>query len=187
MSEFKDTIIINKDLLLAYSPITDNTALDDIIPFVSIAQLVHIVPIIGEALFDELKNQIENNNLTEESSALIVKIAAPLSLWACYEAAPFHYMKWVNKGITIKNSENSTSPSMKDIAQWRLFISNSAETLNEQLIKFLCKCKDDYPLWNPHNENCCNRFNKNEFGSNKQRFDSGIFFKRKNNGCSCGC
>ena len=182
-----DTIIINETLFKKYSPITDNCDISDFYPYILLAQEIYILPIIGEALTDELKSQIEDNNLSEENSALIIKIAPCLSLYAVYQGLPFHWAKFESKGVTVKSSENSKETTIKDIAQLRAYLQNDAEIFREQLIKFLCKCKDDYKLWLPYNEDCCNRFSKNEFGTNKMNFDSGIFFSKKNNGCNCGC
>lgn len=183
-----DTIIINEELFKKYSPITDNCDITDFFPYILIAQEIYLTEVLGEALIGILKDEIEGNNLSEANSALIIKIAPCLSLYAVYQGLPFLWAKFENKGVTVKSSENSKEITMKDLSQLRLFLQNDAERFKELLIKFLCKCIDDYPLWNPYNEDCCNRFNKNSFGSNKKSFDSGVFFPKKVNNCDkCGC
>ena len=182
-----DIPIINEELLKLYSPLTLNADITDFYPYILLAQELYIKPIIGEALLIELKEQIKENDLTEDNSALIIKIAPVLALYTCYQGLPFLWARLEAKGLTVKSSENSESIEMKDLNQLRLFLKNDAEAFQLTLIEFLCKCKSSYPLWQPDNESCCNQFEKNEFGSASPKFDSGIFFKNKPNNCGCGC
>lgn len=191
MDNYYDILLINEKLLKSYSPISDNVDVTDIVPFISIAQEIHIKPIIGEILENDLKKNIKANTLSSDYSALIVKIAPALAYWTIYEALPFHYMKIVNKGVTTLQSENSSSPSYKDISQLRANVQNTAERLELELIKFLCECNDKYTLWNPDNSSCCDSIiTKNENGKVGKSFDSGIYMKKKSDTCNnngCGC
>jgi len=184
MSEYLPTPIIDEELFKLHSPVTSNVDIEEFIPYICIAQELHIEPILGEPLMSELKEQILANEVTETNSALIVKVAPALSFFAVYQALPFHWATIVNKGITIRESENSKGVDIKDIAQLRQWIKNDADLLGSQLIDFLCKCRANYPLWRPKNINCCdNRINE---GSNNKSFDSGFYFPHKG-GRGCGC
>lgn len=67
---------------------------------------------------------------------------------------------------------------MKDVGQLRQYLKDDAQTLTQQLIDFLCACKVNYPLWMPDIDCGCKCNNKDEFGSSKLKYDSGIgFFK----------
>lgn len=183
MSEYIQIPIISEELFKLHSPVTSNTDITEFIPYISIAQELHIEPVLGEPLMSELKTQIESNTLTPENSDLIIKIAPALSFYAVYQALPFHWATIVNKGVTIRESENSKGVDIKDIAQLRLWIKNDADTLKSQLIDFLCRCKSKYPLWRPDNANCCSSL-INE-GTNEKNFDSGFYFRKRNRGCGC--
>jgi hypothetical protein len=190
MNNFFDTLLINEELLKAYSPISEDTEISDIVPFVSVAQSLHILPILGNDLFQSLQVSIKENNLTKEQSALILEIAKPLSFWTVYECLPFHFMKIVDKGITEAHSENSVTPSYKDISALRQNVQNTAEGLDLGLIKFLCCNKDTYTSWSPSDSSCCEELlEKNDEGSASKTFDSGIYFKDKVSNCknNCGC
>lgn len=176
--------LITEALFKTSSPVTGNTELSEFIPYITIAQELHIEPILGEPLMSELKEQIENNTLTQTNSDLIIKIAPALSFYAVYQALPFHWATIVNKGVTIRESENSKGVDIKDIAQLRRWIKDDAETLVKQLINFLCKCRSNYPLWRPSEGfNCCDDV-INE-GSTSKNFDSGFFFPKRGRGCGC--
>lgn len=176
----QETVLINESLLKEYSPITDNTDVTEFVPYISIAQKLHINDILGIALLSELEDQIINNSLTPTNGDLVLKIAPALAIWTCYQALPFHWMKIVNKGVTSFDSENSNAASLKDVGQLRQYLKDDAQTLTQQLIDFLCECKENYPLWMPNPE-CGYKCNdKDEFGTSKMKYDSGVFFYKPN-------
>ncbi|MDR2954493.1 MAG: hypothetical protein LBV43_05385 [Prevotella sp.] len=172
--------LITEKLFKQHSPVTTNTDITEFVPYISIAQELHIAPLLGETLISELKDQIAGNSLTAENSDLILKMAPALSFYAVYQALPFHWATIVNKGITIRESENSKGVNINDIAQLRRWIKDDAQLLATQLIAFLCQCRNNYPLWLPPS-NCCNK----AIGEDKSQigFDSGFYFPKKKKGC----
>lgn len=182
MSKYMQIPLITEELFKQHSPVTSNTDIAEFVPYICIAQELYIESILGEPLMSELKDQISKNELTETNSDLIIKLAPALSFYAVYQALPFHWATIVNKGVTIRESENSKGVDIKDIAQLRRWIKDDAQTLQSQLITYLCNCRTKYPLWRPLN-NCCDDV-INE-GSTEKDFESGFYFPRKNRGCGC--
>ncbi len=176
----QEIVLINEVLLKKYSPITDNTDVTEFVPYISIAQKLHINKILGIALLNELEDQIINDNLTPTNGDLMIKIAPALSIWTCYQALPFHWMKIVNKGVTSFDSENSNAATLKDVGQLRQYLKDDAQTLTQQLIDFLCECKSNYPLWMPDVDCKCRCNDKDEFGTAKLKYDSGVHFYKTN-------
>ena len=168
--------LINEELFKLHSPITGNTDLTEFIPYLSIAQELYIAPILGDSLMSELKDQIANNSLTDINGDLIVRIAPALSFYCIYQGLPFHWATIVNKGITIRESENSKGIDINDVAQLRRWIRDDAEIFVKLLIDYLCSCQANYPLWKP-NQNYCGGCN----GGNGSRavFDSGFYFPKR--------
>ena len=177
------TPLITETLFKQHSPVTSNTGIDEFVPYICIAQELHIDEVLGQPLMHELKEQVRQNALTPENSDLIVRIAPALAFYAVYQALPFHWAAIVNKGITIRESENSKGIDIKDLAQLRHWIKDDADVLRNQLIDFLCRCRDHYPLWCPKHP-CCNDV-LNE-GSTRRGFDTGFHFARPKKGCGCG-
>lgn len=161
--------LISESLFKQYSPVTSNTDITEFVPYIGIAQELHIEPVLGEPLMSELKEQIKDNSLTAENSDLILKVAPALSFYAVYQALPFHWATIVNKGITIRESENSKGIDIKDLAQLRQWIKNDADILKGQLVDFLYRCRVSYPLWRPL-DGCSNKREKD--------FDSGFYFRK---------
>lgn len=178
------TPLINEELLKLHSPITSEVDVTDFIPYLVIAQDLYIAPILGEPLINELRSQIENNDLSNHNSALIVKIAPVLAFYTVYQGLPFHWASIVNKGITIRESENSKSVDMNDLAQLRRWVKDDAERFTGLLIEFLCKCHANYPLWRPaEGFACCDDIIGE--GSARHDFDSGFYFSHRKKGCGC--
>lgn len=167
MSERIQIPLISEKLFKLHSPVTSNTDITEFIPYTGIAQELHIAPVLGEPLMEELRTQVSANTLTPENSELILKIAPALSFYAVYQALPFHWATIVNKGITVRESENSKGVDIKDLAQLRQWIKNDADMLKHQLVRFLDKYQPDYPLWKPEDKYKC---------SGNKEFDSGFYF-----------
>lgn len=182
-TDFLQTPIISEELFKLHSPVTSNVQIEEFLPYICIAQELHIEPILGEPLMTEIKQQIANNSLSETNSSLVVKIAPALSFYAVYQALPFHWATIANKGVTIRESENSKGVDAKDIAQLRRWVKDDADLLKGQLIDYLCKCRTNYPLWRPLNMNCCDSIIPE--GSNVKRFDSGFYFPKNKSDCEC--
>lgn len=172
----QEVVLINELLLKKYSPITDNTDVTEFVPYISIAQKLHINEILGTALLSELEDQIINNNLTPTNGDLMFKIAPALAMWTVYQGLPFHWTKLVNKGLTINNSENSTASTLKDVGQLRQWLKDDSQLLTQQLIDFLCSCKDNYPLWMPDIDCKCKCEEKDGLGTSRMKYDSGVSF-----------
>lgn len=159
--------LISSRLFRLHSPITDNTGLTEFVPYLSIAQELYIAPVLGQLLTAELKEQIASNSLTTKNSDLLIKIAPALSFYAVYQGLPFHWASIVNKGVTVRESENSRGVDVKDIAQLRRWIRDDADIFISLLVDYLCTNRADYPQWKPSDECLCN---------NQTRFDSGFYF-----------
>lgn len=150
--------IISEALFKQNSPIKEDTIITKFIPYIIIAQKLYVEKIIGRALMQELQTEIKAATTTPdvlpypispENQALIIELAPALSFYAVYQGLPFHWAAIVNKGITIRESENSAGIDVDDVAQLRRWLKDDAETLARQAVDYLCKCRANYPLWAP--------------------------------------
>lgn len=176
--------LISEQMFKQFSPITTDTGIADFVPYINIAQMMYIEEVLGPALMDELQLQIKEANdhpnaepypITPHNQALLKEIAPALSFYACYQGLPTQWAKIVNKGLTLKQSENSQAVDIKDLGQLRRWIKDDAEYLLKRLIKYLCRCAKNYPLWRP-GDYCgggCGEQNK------KPSSDFGIFIPNR--------
>lgn len=181
-----EIVLINEELFKENSPIKEDTIITKFVPYLGIAQKMYIERILGKPLTDELKDQIKaasrpgatGNEITPANQALILILAPALSFYAVYQGIPFHWAAIVNKGITVRESENSKAVDLKDIAQLRRWLKDDAEEFARDLIDYLCRCRGKYPLWNP-GRGCGGCGGDTGEGSTQSPFDTGIFIPKK--------
>ena len=184
--KYSETLLISEDLLKLWSPISKNVGVDRIFPFVTLGQEYYLVPVLGQPLKEELQHQIFEDNLTEENKALIIKIAPALAFWTSYLALRGLAYSFTQKGISQEKSENSQPVSEKELGEFELNLKNQAEMYTELLIKYLCHCKDIYPLWRPEKPCLCDKYEEGE-GSNERTFHNLVYFPNKIEKTCCGC
>jgi hypothetical protein len=106
-------------------------------------------------------------------------LAPALSFYAVYQGIPFHWAAIVNKGITIRESENSKGVDIKDIAQLRRWLKDDAEYLARNLVTYMCGCTEKYPLWKPGAGYGCGCGCDGDNGSKAVPLDAGIFIPKR--------
>ena len=181
-----DTVIISEQLMKLHSGMSKNLPIDKVFPFCILAQNYFLEPILGTPLLEELQEQVEDDNLTPENKALIIKIAPCLALYTEYLAMRSLAYSVTAKSIVKEKSENSEPISERELGELILDIQVRAEMAQELLIKYLCRCKDLYSLWRPSAECNCDKFLPTD-GDNKRQYNNQIYFPNKVKGCGCGC
>lgn len=171
-----EQLIITEKLFKDSGPIKEDVIVSKFVPYISLAQALRIEPILGKALLEELQEQIKTDTLTPLNSALILKIAPALTFYSIYQGLPFHWAAIQNKGVTVRESENSKAVDGDGLAQQRRYVLDDAQAFARRLIDYLCECKEDYPLWRPDRGCGCPGTGE---GSHDVRANAGIFFKRK--------
>lgn len=146
--------LIDFSYFSAYSPVPTNYNWDDIRPFVSIAEEVWVVDIVGRKLYNELLEQVQNNNLTGENSTLLLKIYPYLSMAIVFESMPFLAYNITEKGVTKGKSDNSEPISNSELINMQNHIRTQLEVLKRMLKNFLNENSDCYPLFKS-DDDCC--------------------------------
>lgn len=181
-----DTVIISEELMKLHSGMSKNLPIDKVFPFAVLSQSYFIEPILGTPLLEELQTQVENDDLTLENKALIIKIAPCLALYTEYLAMRSLAYSVTAKSIVKEKSENSEPISEKELGELILDIQTRAEMAQELLIKYLCRCSELYPLWRPSADCNCDKYMPTD-GDNKRQYNNQIYFPNKVRGCGCGC
>lgn len=178
------TMLISEEGLKLYAPLSANVPVDKIIPFVVLAEPFYIEPILGNGVCFELREQIENNTLTPENKALLLKIWPAEALWTQYLAIRSLAYSTTAKGITAEASENSRSLSADELGDFRLDLKNQAELAQKMLIKYLCECQDLYPLWKASEDCHCNDYDNGDGSAEVPKDDFQIYLPNKvDKGC----
>lgn len=181
-----ETLLISEELLKLYSPLSKNVDVDKIYPYLHLAQPYFVEPILGDALLTELQQQIDNDELTPENKALIIKIAPVLAYYATYLAMRSLTYSITEKGLTLEHSENSQTIDRNSLGDYILDIKNQAEMYAEILIKFLCRCALSYPLWRPQSDCHCEKYNFQD-GTAEVEKKFTVYFPNRIKGDCDGC
>lgn len=140
-------MIINEKYLKQYSPIPVNYNITEIKNYIPVAEKIWVKPIIGDDLYDEIDEQVKNNNLSDENMALLTEggLWQYLSFATVYEALPLIWSHISEVGITKGKSDNSDSLDLKDMTWVTQHLRNQVEVLKDQLKKYICEHADYYP------------------------------------------
>lgn len=161
---YLNPILIDFSYFAAYSPVPTNFNWEDIRPFVSIAEEVWVVDIVGRKLYNELLEQVATNTLTGENSTLLLKIYPYLSMAIIHEAMPFLAYSITEKGITKGKSDNSDSISNTELNNVQNHIRTQLEVLKKMLKNFLNENSDCYPLFQS-DDDCCSNVDIDDCGT----------------------
>jgi len=176
-----EVALISEELFKEYAPIKGDTIITKFVPYTILAQKMYIRKIIGIPLYNELQTQIkaasvdpapDPNPISPANQALLIEIAPALAGFAVYQGIPFHWASIVNKGITIRESENSKGIDVNDVSQLRRWLKDDAEQWATYLAEYLKGCAAEYPLYTPPTSGCgC--------ATGNDIFESGIFIPKR--------
>ena len=170
-------LIITENYLKEGSVINGNADMKIITPTILLCQDKYIKTMLGTDLFNQILSQIDSSTpgTNDQVSALNVTLLdsyiLPALMWyTLCECTPVFKYRYANKGVMVKNSENSQPADLNEIQwlmdKWR----NNAEWYAEQGTKYLNYKAASYPLYLANTE--CYKITPN-----KTNFTTGLFLK----------
>lgn len=139
--------LINSKWLKEFSVIPLNFNTKEVENFVKIAEINWIVDTIGYDWYEELLEQVKENNLTPENSTALVEAIYPyLAMAVCYEALPSMVYHISEVSITKGKSENSEPLTLKELTYYEQFIKRQLQVRGDFCKKWICEHQDYYPL-----------------------------------------
>jgi len=151
--------LINAEYLKAYSLFPKNYNLDDIQNFIPVAEQIHILPILGINLYEELLDQVTSNTLTDENSTLLLEVYKVLGIAVLYESLPFVWCHISQVGITKGKSDNSDSVDNKDLSYINTHVKAQLDYAKSYLRDWLDTYQINFPLYKKEDE-CCKPMDK---------------------------
>lgn len=151
--------LINAEYLKAYSLFPKNYNLDDIQNFIPVAEQIHILPILGITLYEELLDQVTSNTLTDENSTLLLEVYKVEGIAVLYESLPFVWSHISQVGITKGKSDNSDSLENRDLAYLNTHIKAQLDYAKQYLKNWLEEYQINFPLYKKEDE-CCKPMDK---------------------------
>ena len=163
-------MLINKELLKRYSPFPRNYDLTEVMNYVDLAEKMYILPLIGNDFYDELLEQVENNELTPENSTALVEAIYPLLGFAVtYESLPLVWLHISEIGITRGKSDTSDSATLKDLTLAQQHLKNQVQVRIDYAKKWLCEHQDYFDNLDICQCGCSNCYNSKDALKNTSR------------------
>ena len=117
-----------------------------VLPEIKTAQDIYILPALGSALYNRLKDGINNCTLNpDENNLLDNYIADTLVHYVLSELPMGLSYQFYNKGLLRKGGENTENPSMQDMIDVANRYKARAEFYKQRLIKYLKEYSTTYP------------------------------------------
>lgn len=140
-------MLLNKSLLKKYSPYPLNYDLTEVMQYVDVAEKIWIIKTIGYAQYEELQEQVKENNLTPENATLLVEAIYPyLGFAVAYESLPTTWAHFSEVGITKGKSDNSDSLSLKDMTYISDHLRRQVEVRKDFAIQWINDHIEYFPL-----------------------------------------
>lgn len=153
----KQKTLINSEYLKSYSMFPKNYDLTDVENFIPVAEQIHILPILGVALYEELLEQVSENKLTDENSTLLLEVYKLEGIAVLYESLPFVWAHVSQVGITKGKSDNSDSLENRDLAYLNTHIKAQLDYAKKYLRDWLNEYQINFPLYKKEDNDCsCN-------------------------------
>ena len=133
----KDNTLIDGNVDMKYITIT-----------IADAQRIHVMPILGTALYNELDTQIVAGTLTALNTTLLNDyIQDALKFWVIYEGIDLFTYHITNKNVSTKSSDNSQPIQQVDVIRLMDRNRDKAEFFSERVTKYLIENYTSYPLF----------------------------------------
>lgn len=117
------------------------------LPNMDKAERKFIIPVIGQALFDQLQEQYNNSTLSPANEKLLPRVQAALSPLAYWLELPFINAQITDAGLRKPGTDNLQPVFKHDFYSIWTALSDSGMDEMEALIAFLEANAGDYPLW----------------------------------------
>lgn len=165
-------LIITEEYLKKNSVINENADMKVITPTIFLVQDKYIHPILGTDLFNEITSQINSNTVSVLNQTLLDNYILPCMIWYClHECTPVFKYRYMNKGVMVKNSDNSTAADLDEIQfmmeRWRI----NADEYAERATNYLWEHQNDYPLYNGN-------LTRDKIKPNTTNYENGLYLEK---------
>jgi hypothetical protein len=175
-------LMMGETYLKQNSIINDNADMTVITPTIEDVQRLYIEDLLGTQLYNSILGQIASNNVSSLNQTLLDTYVLPcMKYYILCECTPVFKWRYMNKGVMIKNSENSSPASTDEILYMMDKWKNNAEKLAQRVTRYLTQEQALYPLYRANTKSYESRPNINNYTNGLYLDDLGDLYNYKNN------
>lgn len=157
-----DILLITEQSIKNLTNISDNMSGKLLLPAIRESQEINLREILGDALLDELKRQVEIDDVRETYGNLLLQCQYYLAYQSCANICMITSVKIDNAGLQRVSDEKMEPLPVSEVNQIHDYYQQKADFYCERLQHFLLQNKDDYPQLNTRQ---CNAINSNLYSS----------------------
>ena len=141
----QDVLWMTEDYFKDHSVLNENVDWTLVQPIMIMVQDKYIQSILGTNLFDEIANEIQAVSVSNNNETLLNLYVRKCIIWyVLSELAPILKYRFQNKGIMVRNSENSQPASLEEVQDVAARFKNTAEWYGERITDYLKENSDTY-------------------------------------------
>jgi hypothetical protein len=130
------------------APVSNNVQYETPAPqVIHAAQWEYVRPVLCDALFNEVLDQVVNDTLTTANAALMEYIRPALAWWAYATYLPFALVRARESGPSFQLGQTIQPATNPDLQNTRNAALSTAGSFANALQKFLHDNRADYPLY----------------------------------------
>lgn len=134
----QDVLWMTEDYLKENSVLNDSVDWRLVQPILIMVQDQYIHPILGTDLFDEIADEIYAGSVSSDNQTLLdLYVRKAIIYYTLSELAPILKYRMQNKGVMVRNSENSQPASWEEVQGQQAYWKQKAEWQSERITKFL--------------------------------------------------
>ena len=134
----ENVLMVSETKLKAFTDINENVSVDILLPNIQIAQDIGCQTLLGTKFYNSLRTKIQGQTLNPEETILLEEYIQPYLLHrAYYEALPSIYMRIMNKGIVVGQTEEGNAASVGEMRYLRNIQQNRYEFYSQRLMDYI--------------------------------------------------
>jgi hypothetical protein len=168
--------------LKTFTNIGKNVDEELLFPFLIISQQMHVAPVLGDALYNDIVNRFDNNWLTGDTQTLYEEYIIPaVGFSAWYASSIFLNLHTERAGIMTMDTDHSTHASVEEFGLYSKWVESLKDFYLRRLETFLNANITLFPLYRKTNLENSNAgpfflgFNKKRKTSDYWDLDRGQF------------
>lgn len=159
--------------------INDNVDMKIITPTIEDVQRLYIEDVLGTQLFNQILSQIGSNTVSSANQTLLDSYILPfMKYYVLMEVSPVFKMRYMNKGLMVKSSDNSQPASQEEMLYIMDRWKDNAQKLAQKCTDYLRDNTATYPLF-------LTNYRYYESQPNQNNFSSGFYTKDRNEYYPC--
>lgn len=139
--------MITKEQLTNITSIQQNVNSEQLLPYISIAEDLHLRPMLGEALYGDLRAAYDKQELDPRYTTLYAYVVPVLAYFAFYEYLPFSLYKFTNRGLEKRSGVESDSAELKEVNSLRAVIKGYADHYQNKMEAYLNDNLESFPMY----------------------------------------